>query len=98
MRTGCPWRDIPDYLGAWSAIYRRYNLWSKKDILVSVFRKLKNKPDLEQVFIDGAIVKAHQHCAGAATDNTEAIGKSVAGNTIKIHMAVDSMGCPLNLR
>ena len=89
MRTGCPWRDIPDYFGDWSAIYRRFNLWSKKGILVSVFRALKNDPDLEWVFIDGTIVKAHLHCAGAATDNTQSIGKSVAGNTTKIHMAVN---------
>ncbi|WP_435274405.1 IS5 family transposase [Psychrobium sp. nBUS_13] len=91
IRTGCPWSDIPDYFGDWSAIYRRFNLWSKKGI----YRALKNDPELEWVFIDGTIVKAHQHCAGAATDNTQSIGKSVAGNTTKIHMAVDSYGLPI---
>jgi transposase len=95
MRIGCPWRDIPEFFGDWSAIYRRFNLWSKKGILIELFKNLKSEPDLEWIFIDGTIVKAHQHCAGAVSDNNEAIGKSVAGNTTKIHMAVDSFGLPL---
>ncbi len=33
MRTGIPWRDLPSDFGRWSAIYRRFNLWSKKGIL-----------------------------------------------------------------
>jgi transposase len=95
MRIGCPWRDIPEFFGDWSAIYRRFNLWSKKGILIELFRALKSEPDLEWVFIDGTIVKAHQHGAGAVSDNTEAIGKSVAGNTTKIHLTVDSFGLPI---
>ena len=36
MRTGIPWLDLLSYLGTWSTIYRRFNLWSKKDILSKV--------------------------------------------------------------
>ena len=61
MRVGCPWRDVPDYFGDWSAIYRRFNLWSKKGILIQLFNALKQLSDLEWEFIDGSIVKAHQH-------------------------------------
>jgi hypothetical protein len=60
-----------------------------------VFRALRYEPDLEWVFIDGSIIKAHQHSTGARTGNDEGIGKSVAGNTTKIHMAVDSYGLPI---
>jgi len=41
-------------------------------------------------------VKAHQHSTGAASDEDEAIGKSVAGNSTKIHMAVDAHGLPID--
>ena len=54
------------------------------------------EPDLEWEFIDGSIVKAHQHSSGAAFNQESAIGKSVAGNTTKIHMAVDSYGLPIH--
>jgi transposase len=95
MRTGCPWRDVPESFGDWSTICRRFNLWSKKGVLMIVFRALRYEPDLEWEFIDGSIVKAHQHSTGARTEDDEGIGKSVAGNTTKIHMAVDSYGLPI---
>ena len=47
------------------------------------------------MFIDGSYAKAHQHSAGAASANDEAIGKSRAGNTSKIHLAVDAHGLPI---
>lgn len=53
-----------------------------------IFKSLVIDPNLEWEFIDGSIVKAHQHSAGAAGGEEQAIGKSVAGNTTKIHMAV----------
>ena len=41
------------------------------------------------------INKAHQHSTGAATSDTECIGKSRGGNTTKIHLVVDSGGLPV---
>jgi hypothetical protein len=35
-------------------------------------------------------MRSHQHSTSAANEGDEAIGKSVAGNTTKIHMAVDT--------
>ena len=26
---GIPWRDLPSEFGDWSAVFRRFNLWSK---------------------------------------------------------------------
>ncbi|VAW91179.1 Mobile element protein [hydrothermal vent metagenome] len=60
-----------------------------------LFKSLKVEPDMEWVFIDGSIIKAHQHSAGAATALNEGIGKSRGGNTTKIHLAVDSYGLPI---
>ena len=95
MRVGCPWRDLPESFGLWNSVYKRFNIWSKKGKLVNVFNALVEEPDLEWEFIDGSIVKAHQHSSGAATDDDESIGKSRGGNTTKIHMAVDSCGMPI---
>ena len=52
-------------------------------------------PDCEWEFIDGSYVKAHQHSAGAVSQQSQAIGKSRAGNTTKIHLAVDGYGLPV---
>jgi transposase len=95
MRAGCPWRDLPKKFGNWNSIYQKFNRWSSKNKLMKIFKALAKDPDLEWEFIDGSIVKAHQHSAGAASDEPQAIGKSVGGNTTKIHMVVDSYGLPI---
>lgn len=95
MRAGIPWRDLPSDFGRWSAIYRRFNLWSKKGILNELFRALSRDADMDWVFIDGSIVRAHQHSCGARTADNESIGKSRGGNSTKIHLAVDSGGLPV---
>jgi len=96
MRVGCPWRDLPSIFGYWNSIFQQFNRWSLKGRLIKIFKSLVQEPDLEWEFIDGSIVKAHQHSTGAASDGDEAIGKSVAGNTTKIHMAVDAYGLPID--
>jgi hypothetical protein len=72
---------VPESCGEWSALYRHMNLWSKKGVLMRIFRSLRYEPDLEWEFIDG-IVKAHQHSTSARTEDDEGIGKSVAGNMV----------------
>jgi transposase len=52
-------------------------------------------PDFEWAFLDGTYVRAHQHSAGAAGRENQAIGLSRGGNTTKIHMAVESGGLPI---
>lgn len=52
-------------------------------------------PDWEWGFIDVSYVKAYQHSAGAVSRQSQAIGKSRAGNTTKIHLAVDGYGLPV---
>jgi transposase len=95
LRVGCPWRDLPAEFGCWNTIFQKFNRWSSQNKLMMIFKMLIQEPDLEWEFIDGSIVKAHQHSAGAAKDENQAIGKSVAGNTTKIHMVVDGFGLPI---
>jgi transposase len=96
MRVGCPWRDLPSIFGLWNSIFQKFNRWSSNNKLITIFKSLVQDPDLEWEFIDGSIVKAHQHSVGAAGEENQAIGKSVAGNSTKIHMAVDAYGLPIN--
>lgn len=95
LRVGCPWRDLPECFGLWNTIYRRFLLWSRKGILMRLFKTLSSDSDVEWEFIDGSYIKAHQHSAGAASEQQQAIGLSRGGNTSKIHLAVDSYGLPI---
>lgn len=64
-RTGSPWRDLPEHFGAWHTVYMRFSRWSKKGIWARMAEALKGDADLEQLFVDATIVRAHQHAAGA---------------------------------
>ncbi len=96
LRVGCPWRDLPDYFGHWNTVYKRFNHWSSKGKLMKIFQSLVDEPDLEWEFIDGSIVKAHQHSAGAASPEDQGIGESRGGKTTKIHMPIDAFGLPIS--
>ena len=47
LSVGCPWRDLPEYFGLWNTIYRRFLLWSKKGILIRLFKALSADSDVE---------------------------------------------------
>ena len=83
MRTGYPWRDLPSLFGLWNSVYQQFNRWSSKDKLMNIFKALLQDPDFEWECVDGSIVKAHQHSGTCASDQDEAIGKSVTGNTTR---------------
>jgi transposase len=65
MRTGSPWRDLPAEFGHWHRTYVRFSRWREKGVFEHVARVLRSDADLEHLFIDSTIVRAHQHSAGA---------------------------------
>ncbi|WP_208605119.1 transposase, partial [Xenorhabdus eapokensis] len=40
MRTGCPWRDLPEEFGKWNTLFKRFNAWSKKGVFELLFKLL----------------------------------------------------------
>jgi transposase len=65
MRTGAPWRDLPDEYGRWHTVYMRFSRWAKKGVWQRIADTIATDPDFEWVAIDSTIVRAHQHAAGA---------------------------------
>ena len=64
-RTGAPWRDLPDEFGKWYTAYTRFWRWANKGVWDRVFTILSDDPDFEYAFIDGTLVRVHQHGTGA---------------------------------
>ena len=64
-RTGSPWRDLPPELGNWHTTYVRFARWRDSGVWDRVANALAGDAELERVFIDSTIVRAHQHAAGA---------------------------------
>ena len=72
VRTGSPWRDLPDEFGKWYSVYTRFWRWARKGVWESLFNKMAEDPDFEYVMIDGTIVRVHQHGAGVGVGATVA--------------------------
>lgn len=64
LRTGAPWRDLPERFGPWNSVFQRFNRWAKKGIWTAVFEAVL-EPDWEWLMIDASVIRAHQHAAGA---------------------------------
>ena len=37
LRTGAPWRDLPDRYGPYTTAYNRFNRWSRRGIFKRIF-------------------------------------------------------------
>lgn len=71
LRTGAPWRDLPERYGNWKTVYSRFRRWREAGIWDQLFAAVQQSADQrgevewEVHFVDGSIVRAHQHAAGA---------------------------------
>lgn len=65
LRTGGPWRDLPEEFGAWPMVYKRFNAWSKSKVWGTILQELCSEADFESIMLDGSYVRVHQHAAGA---------------------------------
>ena len=65
VRTGAPWRDLPEVFGEWNSVFRRFSRWSQKGVWQRIFEAMSDDPDFEYLIIDSTIVRAHQHASGA---------------------------------
>ena len=97
VRTGSPWRDLPEVFGDWNSVFRRFSRWSIKGVWWRIFEAMSDDPDFEYLIVDSTIVRAHQHAAGAKKGGLKIrrIGRSRGGLSTKIHLAVRGLGCPV---
>jgi transposase len=69
--TGAPWRDLPVQYGPWESVYRRFRRWQRAGIWDRLLAGLQaeaaadGRLDWSLHFVDGSVVRAHQHAAGA---------------------------------
>jgi len=64
LRTGSPWRDLPERYGPYTTAYNRYNRWAKAGVWLRIFEALAERSPQSLAMIDSSIIRAHQHAAG----------------------------------
>jgi transposase len=73
VRTGVPWRDLPERFGAWQTIYNRFSRWAKRGVWERLFKELAIEVDDAGSLVDATIVRAHQDAAGGKGGSDEII-------------------------
>jgi transposase len=70
-RTGAPWRDLPPRYGPWQTVYHRCTTYRRDGVWQQVLQTLQGLADQRGTLdwsvccIDGSVVRAHVHAAGA---------------------------------
>ncbi|MBS7829352.1 transposase [Wohlfahrtiimonas chitiniclastica] len=53
LKTGCPWRYLPEYFGKYNTVFKTFRRWTKLDKFTKIFKQLIKDPDMEWLSIDG---------------------------------------------
>lgn len=72
LRTGAPWRDLPERFGPWQSVYEYFTAWRATGTYDRILETLQIRLDSEgkidwNLFcVDGSIVRASRSAAGAS--------------------------------
>lgn len=51
VRTGSPWRDLPEVIGEWNSVFRRFSRWSRQGVWQRIFEAMSDDPDFEYLIV-----------------------------------------------
>src|SRR5260221_1913974 len=107
LATGAPWRDLPERYGPWSTVANRFYAWQKAGLWTRLLAALQQEAhergelDWSLHFVDGSVIRAHQHAAGARKDTGgggEALRRNRGGYSTKLHVRAERQGKPVVVR
>ena len=91
LRTGSPWRDLPERYGPSTTIYNRFNRWAKAGVWVRVFETLAERSPDSMLLIDSSIIRAHQQAA-AKTYGPPRLQAAIFDDMISLHKRIRHVG------
>jgi transposase len=70
LRTGAPWRDLPERYGPWQTVYDRFGRWQREGLFDRILEQLQIRLDAEGKIdwdlwcVDGSSIRASRAAAG----------------------------------
>ena len=88
LRTGCPWRDLPERFGPWQTVWKRHARFSKDGTWDQIMAALLVTADQAghvdwQLSIDSTVARVHQHGSNM-TREVAAVLPSHTGGRIEL--------------
>jgi transposase len=71
LRTGAPWRDLPERYGKPGTVSSRFYRWRQAGIWQCLWTQVQQQGhaagqvDWDIHFVDSTVIRAHQHAAGS---------------------------------
>jgi len=97
LRSGPPWRDLPETYGPRTTCYNRFVRWRRAGVWDQIMEALAAGHDAAVRMIDTSVVRVHQHGVSIADNNHHDMGRSRGGLTSEIHAVVDTNGLAVYL-
>jgi transposase len=79
LRSGAPWRDLPDHFGPYTTCYNRFVRWRRAGVWGRIIDALAAAHDAAVQMIDTSIVRVHQHGACITRNQRQSMGRSRGG-------------------
>jgi transposase len=93
LRTGAPWRDLPEGFGPWETVYGRFRRWLACGLWERLLHRVARYSTGKLRHMDATCCKVHQFARGGhGGPCANHIGRTKGGNNTKIHALVDSKG------
>ncbi|WP_207897449.1 IS5 family transposase [Rhizobium sp. PP-F2F-G48] len=98
LRSGVPWRDVPERYGPYTTCYNRFRRWMKAGIWDKLMDAVTSPRNDSIRMIDGTSIRVHHLAATLKEDHQDrCLGRSRGGLTTKIHAVTDGKGLPIKI-
>ena len=92
LKSGSPWRDMPERYGSWKSVYDRFRRWSGDGMIEKILDRLRLKLDKDGFIdwevwcVDGSNVRAHPAAAGASETSKKTGPTSLWTTPLVVHV------------
>jgi transposase len=92
LKSGSPWRDMPERYGSWKSVYHRFQRWTSDGMFEKILDRLRLKLDDEGYIdwdvwcVDGSNIRAHPAAAGASSVSKKTGPTSLWTTPLVVHV------------
>ena len=90
LRTGAPWKDLPERYPPYQTCHRRFQSWTKEDVMAAILEQLaqdlheQGDIDLSECFIDGTFAAAKKGGLKSARPSAAKVPKLWPSQTVLV--------------